>query len=144
MASQDFDLYQNLRDKFRNWMANKGSSHKWAKYLMWAPDLFHLLCKLSIDKEVPAIEKAKLAATIAYFVAPIDLIPEAIVGPVGYVDDIALAAYVLNSIINNTSEDIVKRHWADDEDVLEIIRQILLVANEMVGSGLWKKLKRLV
>ena len=40
-----------------------------------------------------------------------DLVPEAIVGPIGYVDDIALAAYVLNSIVNNASPEVVQRHW---------------------------------
>ena len=76
--------------------------------------------------------------------APIDLVPEAIVGPLGYVDDIALAAYVLNSIINNTSEDIVQRHWAGDGDVLTVIQRIIEVADEMVGSGLWRRLRGMV
>jgi len=144
MEKKNVDFYQNLRIKIRVWLSKKGKSNKWAEYLMWAPDLFHLLCKLSIDKEVPAKEKAKLAAAIAYFISPIDLVPEAILGPVGYVDDIALAAYVLNSIIKNTGEDIIKRHWAGDENVFVIISQILSFADEMVGGGLWRKLKGLI
>ncbi|MFC1550906.1 YkvA family protein, partial [Candidatus Neomarinimicrobiota bacterium] len=94
--------------------------------------------------EVPVKEKAKLAAAIAYFVSPIDLIPEAIIGPIGYVDDIALAAYVLRSIINDTNPEVVQKHWAGDTDVLKVIQNILEVADQMVGSGLWKKLKGLV
>ncbi len=111
---------------------------------MFAPDLFHLLCKLSFDKELPAKEKAKLAAAIAYFVSPIDIIPEVLTGPAGYVDDIALAAYVLNSIVNNTRPDIVQKHWVGEGDVLVVIKQILNVADKMVGSGLWEKIKRKV
>ena len=142
MARQDSDFYQNLRNKMKKWLESKaGKSHKYAEYLMFAPDLFHLMCKLSFDKDVPTKEKAKLAFAIAYFVSPIDLVPEAIVGPVGYVDDIALAAYVLNSIINNTNPRIAKKHWAGDGDVLVVIKEILKVADEMVGGGLWKKLK---
>jgi uncharacterized membrane protein YkvA (DUF1232 family) len=68
-------------------------------------------------------------------------VPEAILGPVAYVDDIALAAYVLNSIINNSGPDIVRKHWVGDEDVLEVIRAILKIADQMIGSGLWDKLK---
>ena len=116
----------------------------WAGYLLVAPDLFHLLCKLTLDKEVPAKEKAKLAIVIAYFVSPLDLIPEAVVGPVGYIDDIVLSAYVLNSIISKTNPEVVIKHWAGDQDVLEVIQEILKVADEMVGSGLWRKLKGLV
>jgi len=142
---QEGDYYQKLREKFRKWASSKeGKTNKWTEYLLFAPDLFHLLCKLSIDKDVPAKQKAKLAGAIAYFACPIDLIPEAIVGPVGYIDDIALAAYVLDSIINNTGPAVVKKHWAGDQDVLEVIQHILEVADEMVGSGLWKKLKKVV
>jgi len=63
---------------------------------------------------------------------------------VGYVDDIALAAYVLNSIVNETDPSVVQKQWAGDGDVLDAIKHILKVANEMVGSGLWKKLVDLV
>jgi len=145
MSTQNADFYQNLRERFREWASTEeGRSNRFAEYLLFAPDLFHLLCRLTIDSDVPVSSKAKLAAAIAYFVAPIDLVPEAIVGPLGYVDDIALAAYVLNSIINNTSEDIVQRHWAGDGDVLTVIQRIIEVADEMVGSGLWRRLRGMV
>lgn len=142
--SQQNDFYQNFRDSMNNWLSKDGKKHKWADLLMIAPDLFHLLCKLSIDKDVPVKEKAKLAGAIAYFVSPLDLIPEALVGPAGYVDDIALAAFVLNGIINNTSPEVVERHWAGDGNILSVIQEILRVADEMVGSGLWKKIKAMV
>jgi uncharacterized membrane protein YkvA (DUF1232 family) len=144
MAKDNMDYYRKLRKKFETWIEGKGGSHKWAKYLIWAPDLFYLLLKLSTDDEVAPKEKAKLIVALTYFITPIDLIPEGFLGPVGYVDDIALAAYVLNSILSNTNEEVVRKHWAGEEDVLDVIRQILSVANQMVGSGLWKKLKRLV
>ena len=143
--NKKIDFYQKLRIKIKTWLeSDKGKQNKWAEYLMFAPDLFHLLCKLSLDPEVPTKEKAKLATAIAYFISPVDLLPEAFTGPVGYVDDIALAAYVLNSIINNTGEEIVVKHWAGDRDVLNVIQQILKVADEMLGSGLWRKVKRII
>ena len=72
------------------------------------------------------------------------VVPEAIVGVIGYTDDIVLAAYVLNSIINNTSVEIVEKHWAGDIDVLHLVQEILRVADEMIGSGLFKRLKKAV
>jgi uncharacterized membrane protein YkvA (DUF1232 family) len=145
MADQDTGYYHELRKKFKSWIqTDEGKDHKWSEYLLAAPDLFHLLCKLSIDKDVPVKEKAKLAGVIAYFVSPIDLVPEAIVGPIGYIDDIALAAYVLNQIVNNTEPEIIKRHWAGEGDVLELIQRILGKADEMIGSGLWAKLKNMI
>jgi len=145
MADQSSDFYSQLRTKMRDWAKSKeGKTSKWAEYLLFAPDLFHLLCKLTIDKDVPAPEKVKLGIAIAYFVSPLDLVPEAVVGPVGFVDDIALAAYVLNSIVTKTDPAVIQKHWAGDGDVLETIKHILAVANEMVGTGLWRKLTGLV
>lgn len=144
MSDRNSDFYQQLRGRIREWLkSDEGRSDKWAEYLLLAPDLFHLMWKLSADPDVPAKDKVKLAGALAYFISPIDLIPEAMLGPIGYVDDIALAALVLNGILNHTSPEVLARHWAGDEDVLVAIRRILAVADEMVGAGVWRKLKKL-
>jgi len=141
VASADF--YQELRVKMREWLrTEEGKNSRWAEYLMLAPDLFHLLCKLMLEREVWIKDKAKVAAALAYFMSGIDFIPEVFLGPVGFVDDIALAAYVLNSIVSNTDAEVLRRHWAGEEDILEVVKRILQVADQMVGSGLWKRIKR--
>ena len=136
------DFYQQMRDSIRIWLKGKGVNYQFADFLLAAPDLFHLLCKLAIDKEVPVNEKAKLATAIVYFISPVDLISEALTGPLGYIDDVAVAALVLNSFINKTNPEIVRRHWAGDKDILDLIQQILEVADEMVGTGLWAKIRK--
>ncbi len=144
MSDRKRDFYQQLREQIRAWLqSDEGRSNRWAEYLLLAPDLFHLMWKLSADPDVPAKDKVKLAGALAYFISPIDLIPEAMLGPIGYVDDIALAALVLNGIVNHTSPEVLARHWAGDEDVLVAIRRILAVADQLVGAGVWRKLKRL-
>lgn len=134
-------FYNRLRKRVQKWVDEKGADHKYVDYILLAPDLFYVLFKLSLDKDVPPRSKAKLAVMIAYFISPLDFIPEGIVGPAGYVDDVALAAYVLNDILNETSEEVVRRHWPSDQDVLVVIQKVLKVADEMVGSGIWKKLR---
>ena len=147
MSEQDtelnhqLDFYQQMRDSIRIWIKGKGVNYKFAEYLLAAPDLFHLLCKLAIDKEVPVSEKAKLAAAIVYFIAPFDLMSEGLLGPLGYIDDVAVAAFVLNRVINKTNPEIVRRHWAGDKDILDLIQQILQVADEMIGSGLCERIR---
>jgi uncharacterized membrane protein YkvA (DUF1232 family) len=136
------DFYQQMRDSIRIWLKGKGVNYQFTEYLLAAPDLFHLLCKLAVDKEVPASEKAKLAGAIVYFISPIDFVPEGLTGPIGYIDDVAVAAFVLNLIINKTNPEIVRRHWAGDKDILDLIQQILQVADEMVGSGLWANIRK--
>ncbi len=145
MNSQQVDFYQTLRVEIRDWLKTEdGATNKWAEYLMFAPDLFHLLCRLSVDQDVPILEKVKLAAAIAYFVSPIDLIPGLVFGPMGYVDDIALAAYVLNSIIKSSGPDVARRHWAGDGDVLEVVTATLEFATRMLGGGFLKKIEQIL
>jgi len=142
MDQQQEDFYQRLRKQIREWAkTDEGETNKFAEYLLFAPDIFHLLCKLTADSRVSAGQKAKLIVAIAYFVSPIDLLPEGLIGPIGYADDLAVAALVLNGMINETDRKLVEEHWAGEGDVLEVISHILKVADEMVGSGLWAKVK---
>lgn len=138
------DFYQKLRSRVKAWAVREGKDNKALKYVLMAPDFFHLLCKLMFDPRVPSPEKAKVGGAIAYFISPIDIVPEGLVGPVGYVDDVALAAYVLNSVLNSVGPEILEEHWAGDGDVLKNVQEVLRVADELVGSGVWKKVKKLL
>ena len=135
------DFYQHMRESIRSWLKDKGKGYKFAEYLLAAPDLFHLLCRVAIDPEVPAAEKAKLIAAIVYFVSPLDFLPEALISGLGYIDDIVVAALVLNHLVNKFNPDIIRRHWAGDQDVLTLIQEILKVADQLVGKGLWERIK---
>ncbi len=139
------DFYKKMRLDIREWVQSKtGKESQWSEYLLLAPDLFHLLAKLALDKEVPASEKAKIAGALAYFISPIDLLPEALLGPIGYLDDVALAAYVINSVMKNCDHAIVTRHWAGEQNILDLVQQIMDVASDMLGNKIWDKLKRMV
>lgn len=139
------DFYHMLRRRIRRWLKSEdGKNSRWAEYLLAAPDLFHLLCRLALDKDVPTAHKARVAGAMAYFISPIDLIPDLLFGPVGFLDDIAMAAFVLNGIVNDVDPAIVRKHWAGDQDVLQLIQRIVNSADEMVGKGLAHKLKGLL
>jgi len=77
------------------------------------------------DPRIPAVEEAKMGGAIAYFISPIDVVPEGLVGPVGDVDDVALAAYVLNSDFNSVGTEVLQEHWAGDGDVSERCMNLL-------------------
>lgn len=144
MAVHEDDFYQQIRQKIHHLVETKGSSVKYAEVLLAGPDLLHLMCRLALDARVPASGKALLATAIAYFISPIDLIPEAPVGPTGYLDDIALAAVALNHLINAGGGAIAKEHWAGDGDVLELVRRIVETADKMIGAQAWAKLRRML
>lgn len=136
------DFYQALRARIAAWLASKGKGYKHAQFLLLAPDLFHLLTRLMLDSRIPAADKAGLGAALAYFISPIDLLPEAFLGPAGYVDDVALAAYVLSRLINAGHGAVARELWAGDGDLFDSIQHILDVADQALGSGLWERLKK--
>ena len=145
MDTAEHDFYQKLRQRIKVWSGREeGRSYRWAEWLLLAPDLFHLLLRLAADPDVPMKEKTKLAAVIAYFVSPLDLLPELVLGPTGFLDDIVLTAYALNAMINRVDPAVVQKHWAGEEDVLVVIQKILNLADKMLGSGLFRRLKRVL
>ena len=143
MDKEHLDFYQKLRKDVKHWVSkNVDKDNKWSDYILLAPDIFHLMCKLSVDKDVPTGKKVKLVAAIAYFISPIDLMPEGLIGPIGYLDDIALAAYVLNDLINEIDPQIIRKHWAGEKDILDLIKTILANADKMIGGKLWQKIRK--
>ena len=139
MDNKQQDFYTKLRKDIQNWAAKKRNS-KWSDYILLAPDLFHLLTKLLLDNEVPSNRKIAIAAAVAYFISPVDFLPELLLGPLGFLDDIAVAAYVLNDILNEIDPQIVLKHWAGDKNLLYTVKNIVINSQEMLGANVVKKI----
>jgi uncharacterized membrane protein YkvA (DUF1232 family) len=139
------DFYLQLREKIQKWF-NKHAARKpeYADYILLVPDFFYLLVVLTMDERIPANDKAKFAGVIAYILSPIDFLPEALLGPLGYMDDLMLACYVLNLYINKQDEagkKVVTELWPGDQDLLETVQFVVHKADKWIGSGLWGKIK---
>ena len=78
-----------------------------------------LLVRLSLDKNVPTQARMLIGGALAYFVLPFDLLPEAIVGVGGYVDDLVLATAVLSQAFGGELEPYARKHWSGSEDLRE-------------------------
>ncbi len=140
-ASKEQQFYHKLRTTVKIWAGGeKSRANQYADLILAGPDLFILLTRLSQDRRVSRTNRTKLAAAAAYFVNPLDFIPEILFGPAGLVDDIALSAFVLHDVLENTDPAIVREHWEGDIDVLELVRRILAVADTMVGGRIWRRL----
>ena len=139
------DFYLQLRDKVSQWFEkNAEQKPEYANYILLVPDFFYLLVKLSLDDRVPAIDKAKFAGVLAYIFSPIDFVPEAFFGPLGYLDDLVLTCYVLNLYLNQQEEanrKVVSELWPGDQDLLGTIQSVLQKADKWIGSGALTKLK---
>lgn len=139
-ASQN-QYYHRLRRTVRIWAGGEQSkANRYADYILASPDLFMLMVRLSRDDRVSRTNRAKMGGAVAYFVNPLDLVPELILGPAGLVDDVALAAYVLYDLLETTDPSVVREHWEGSGDILALIRQILAVADTMVGGTAWRRL----
>lgn len=136
-------FYDRMRDGIRRYLDGKGSAvGKTGEYLMLAPDVFVLLWRLVNDSRVNAKNKVMLGSGLAYYLFPLDIMPEALIGPLGYIDDLVFAVYLLNKILTDTDVEILREHWSGGDDVLETIRKVLQAADNLVGSDILGKFKK--
>jgi len=139
--SKETQFYRKLRKTVRIWAGGEGSQgNRYADFILAGPDLFMLLARLSRDSRVSRADRAKLVGAVAYFINPLDFVPEILLGPPGLVDDVALSALVLHDVLENTDPSVVREYWEGDVDILELIRQVLAVADTMLGGPLWRRL----
>lgn len=94
---------------------------------MFLPNLVMLLGRLLKDARVPTAEKALFVAAIAYFVMPVDLIPD-IFPFIGQVDDIYVIALTLLRLVNRTDDRIVRQHWPGGGDIVALADSIAGIA----------------
>lgn len=145
MTNSQSNFYTDLRGRVERWLASdEGAKSEWTDYVLALPDLVHLLVKLATDSEVPIAEKAKLGAVLAYFLSPIDVIPDALGGRLGLLEDAAIAAFAVKGILNNTKPDVVRRHWAGRQDILELIQGVADRGDAMIGTAAWSRVRGLV
>lgn len=137
--------YDRIRNSIHRYLEKKGSvAGKAASYLLLAPDVFILLWRLTNDGRVTGKNKMLLGSAIAYFVLPLDFIPELVAGPIGLLDDLVFSVYVLNRMLLDTDPAILREHWSGDGDLLDAMQRVLTAADNLVGSDLLNKLKKMV
>ena len=108
------------------------------EYALFAPRLVKLVYRLLKDERVPTRSKAMLIFVAGYIVSPIDVIPDMIPG-VGRFDDLLVAAFALDQILNRVPEHVVVEHWDGDEDVLRIIQEILDLSTGFMPARIRKR-----
>jgi len=91
--------------------------------LLLLPDLTVLLFRLLRDPRVPAGGKAIALLGVGYVLSPVDLLPEALFGPIGLVDDLLIVAATLSRVLNYVHPDVVRSHWSGQGDALDAIQR---------------------
>jgi uncharacterized membrane protein YkvA (DUF1232 family) len=86
--------------------------------LLALPRLGRMLVSLAADRDVPTAAKVVLAALAVYLASPIDLIPDFIPW-LGYLDDVILAAVVVDGVLSFVDRPLLLRYWPGSPDSLE-------------------------
>lgn len=114
MASEFKDFYCTLIENLENYEG------EYASFIDCGPNLFKLLCDL-LDEDIDRESRLEINAAISYYVVPMDVIPEQIYGPYGYIDDIFISVYVLKRIAEKYSYDLLQEVWENDNDIKAVI-----------------------
>lgn len=137
-------FYDRIRNSITSYLEKKAHlGEKSQTVLLLVPDMFMLLVRLVNDARVNAKNKMILGSGIAYFLFPIDLIPEGFLGPVGFADDLVLGAFLLNKLLAETDVEVLRQHWSGSEDVLQAIQRVLNTADSLIGSDVVGKIKKM-
>lgn len=108
------------------------------EYALLVPRLLKLLWRLARDPRVPARSKASLFVLMGYIVSPVDLIPDFIPG-VGQMDELVIAAFALDQMLNRVPAEVVREHWDGDKDILELVQEVLDITTAFVPASLKKR-----
>lgn len=141
-----FKFYDHLRERVLHAVEEKGgrASEVAVEALLLAPDVFILLVRLALDKEVPGSARALIGGALAYFVLPADLLPEILLGPVGFMDDLVLASAVVSQAFGGELEPYAARHWSGSHELRKVVTGITDTAQHLLGEKLHRRVQRLL
>jgi uncharacterized membrane protein YkvA (DUF1232 family) len=112
-----------------------GYDGEYSQLIHQAPALYKMMTRLLDDRALPRSMSPLVIAAIAYFILPEDIIPEEKYGPIGYVDDIYLCAFVANEVAKESaSTDILSRNWEGKMPVATLVKEILDREKELIGD----------
>jgi uncharacterized membrane protein YkvA (DUF1232 family) len=139
-------FYDRLRDRVSTRVEGRGGrlGSAASTALLLVPDIFILLLRLSLDREVPAENRRLLGGALLYFLVPLDLFPEMFVGPAGYLDDLVLACVVLAQALGPEVEARAAAHWNGPTELRLALTQIVRSAESLLGGGLYARLRALL
>ena len=139
-------FYDRLRTRVTRWVTKRSGKlgRGVVEVLLLAPDLFILIARLCLDSRVPAQTRRFLFGAVAYFLTPIDLLPEGLIGPAGYLEDVILAALVLKTSLNSHIEPMAESYWSGSQRLRVVLGDLSEAAYGLLGPGLYSRLQRLL
>lgn len=140
--------YKKWREKISAWLEDNRDSD-WADILLLLPDLFMFAVGIMSDSRIPYKFKLALLSAVVYVLSPFDLIPEAVLGVAGLIDDAGILLMLLDMLFGaidlgpDVLAQVIQDHWHGDVDVVSTIKVLLAKLKSMPGN-LFERLLNLV
>jgi len=125
------DGYTKGREFAISNMPNKALNLK--DYIFIIPDIVALIYRLLKDKRVPVKTKLVIAAAVSYITFPVDLIPNKIPF-VGTIDEIGMAFFAINKIINDVDMKVILENWEGKNDIIFVMKNLVEYATNFTGA----------
>ncbi len=107
--------------------------------LLFIPNFVKLIYRLLQDKRVTKTDKVLLAATVAYVLSPLDLVPD-MIPFLGQIDDLLLIALVLKRLMDSVEQEVLIEYWDGDADLILTIEKITDLAVRFLPPNVYNKL----
>ncbi|MGI6357743.1 MAG: YkvA family protein [Bacillota bacterium] len=139
-------FYDRLRTATVDWAAQHAGILGGAlvNLLLLAPDVFILLWRLQQRSEVPRRHRLLFLLALTYFISPADLVPDWVLGPLGFADDLMLATAVLRAAFVNTPMEVLLQEWSGNQGLIAVLSQGSRLADRLLHFPLFRPVKRLI
>jgi uncharacterized membrane protein YkvA (DUF1232 family) len=135
--------YDRLRRRLVEALERRGRlGRSVSQPLMLAPDLLVLLVRLCLDRDVSPASRQLIIGALAYFLTPVDLMPEAFLGLGGFVDDVVLVSLVLSHSLDAGREPLAVKHWSGNQELRVVLADVSTAGAALLGFDLYDRLRR--
>ncbi|WP_252233967.1 DUF1232 domain-containing protein [Clostridium sp. ZS1] len=131
------DNYSLGRELLSNKLPEK--TKKFKEYIFLLPDIISLIYRLLKDRRVPIKTKLILSSAIAYITLPTDIIPNNIPF-IGSIDEIGVAFFALNNIINDVPMNVIIENWEGKNEIVTVLKSGLEYLINFTGAKNVEKL----
>ncbi len=87
------------------------------------PDIARTIARVAADPGIPRATKIALGAALVYLASPIDIVPD-FIPLIGYLDDLLVAAIVVDGVLNYVDRGVVLRYWPGSPQSLDRIARV--------------------
>lgn len=131
-------FYDRLRDRLTTAAHDRGgrAGGSTAEALLVVPDIFILLARLSLDREVPKENRRLIGGALLYFLLPLDLFPEVFAGPTGFLDDLVIACAVLGAAFSRGLEPYAEHYWSGSRKLASVLGDVFRTSDALLGADL--------